>query len=117
MDLAYESGALRGDISRIQYWALAYYLVSHRRDADERAELERKWHAFFADRKLYEQVFLKDQEDEEEQSAEFGDGDLHRPGIRQPDVLGGKAKHAAGDIQGILPAFPAALRAPPGDPF
>lgn len=76
MDLAYESGALRGDISRIQYWALAYYLVSHRRDADERAELERKWHAFFADRKLYEQVFLKDQEDEEEQSAEFGDGDM-----------------------------------------
>lgn len=76
MDLAYESGALRGDISRIQYWALAYYLVSRRRDADERAELERKWHAFFADRKLYEQVFLKDQEDEEEQSAEFDYGDM-----------------------------------------
>lgn len=76
MDLAYESGALRGDISRIQYWALAYYLVSHRRDADERAELERKWHAFFADRRLYEQVFLEGQEDEEEQSAEFDYGDM-----------------------------------------
>jgi len=75
VDLAYESGALKGDISRIQYWALAYYLASRRRDEDERAELERKWHAFFADRKLYEQVFKKDV-DEEEQSADLNLSDM-----------------------------------------
>ena len=74
MDLAYETGALSGDVTPIQYWALAYYLVSKKRDADERADIERRWHAFFTNRKLYEQVFP--QEPEEEQSAELVESDF-----------------------------------------
>lgn len=74
MDLAYETGALSGDVTPLQYWALAYYLVSKKRDADERADLERRWHAFFTNRKLYEQVFPTEPEDE--QSAELVEDDF-----------------------------------------
>lgn len=74
MDLAYETGALSGDVTPLQYWALAYYLVSKKRDADERADLERRWHAFFTNRKLYEQVFPTELEDE--RSAELVEDDF-----------------------------------------
>ena len=74
MDLAYETGALSGDVTPLQYWALAYYLVSKTRDADERADLERRRHAFFTNRKLYEQVFPT--EPDEERSAELVEDDF-----------------------------------------
>lgn len=76
MDLAYESGALKGDLTPIQYWALAYYLVSQKADRREELEVERKWNAFFTNRQLFEEVFLKDETQDEDSSAEMDFTDL-----------------------------------------